>query len=1215
MKKLFYTCALLVSGFGAFAQNCLWHENFETVDSLTSDPAGQWTQTSQVFLSGSSSYFSPVTVTPNAAQTISFNTTGMTFVTLSFWHICRVDFLDAATLEYSVDGGANWLPIDDSNMDATSCSKGVFFGQGSVFTSASNLNWDPANPGTPANNTMWCKESFDISVVGGNTTAQVRWLLTDLDGNGANGYPGWYIEDVCINYAPCELNPPVHVNNLLSGTVYSLGPYTLSDSIFDASGIASANLVYVINPNTPPATPVVVAMTNIGQDFYQGVIPAVNDGDTVCYYFEATDASTCANYSRDPLLNCQQFIATTGIGFPFCDNFDSQNLWANTTVSGSSWDLGTPASSPPAPLSSPNSWEVALNASYLDNTETYLTITQPIDFGPALNGTVDFWFYSNAETGWDGARLEWKSGTSPTWQTLGDCNSTAPIAQNWYNDCDLNSSLDDAWTGTAQTWVNAKHNVAIMGGHPNVEFRFVFTSDASVTGEGFAVDDFCITVPPPEDAGISVVVSPNGQVPAGTCDPVTVTITNFGNQPLSSIPVSYINTVSGHTVNETWFGTLAPGTSVNYTFTACDTILSGAYCIQAYTSLPFDGNTANDSSLSCVFGIPSLSVTSCDDFETGSLGWVATGQWQLGTPNFGATTGAYSGTNAWDINLNGPYSTNSNDTLYTPFYIINGIVNPALRFFQNRNTLSGDAGFRIEFSENTGPWQTLGSTFSVPVDATNWYNQTNVNNSFLPGWDGNSNGWIKSTFSLASVLTGAATNVRFRFIFESGFNGGGDGVSIDDFCVISPPPIDAGVVTISQPTPQSPEGILVDVIVTIKNFGTTPLTTVPVEWASGASSGNGVYNGNLLPGLIATVTISTPQFTVPTGPFTLCAYTQVTGDGDNSNDTTCMDGIGIPVLTPTACLNFEANNASWIPSNGANASLWEWGTPAFGATTGAHSGVNAWDVSLNGPYTTNMDDTLYTNIYDVTTAVNPFLSFWHNRNTVSGDDGYYIEYNIDGGPIWQTLGIINDPNAQNWYNQVNLNFIGISAWDGNSNGWVRSTYNLNPIIAGFASFLRFRFIFHSDQFGNPTDGVSIDDFCIAIPPPLDAGAIVAQSLGGGALTAGLTDQVQINAKNFGNNALTTFGLTYAIKDINNTVIFTSSTVTWNGNLVNSQTTGLITHPDIYTVPGGEYSICAWTTLIGDGDASNDTVCGSAVGVPIIAIDYNNTYCDDLKVAM
>ena len=93
------------------------------------------------------------------------------------------------------------------------------------------------------------------------------------------------------------------------------------------------------------------------------------------------------------------------------------------------------------------------------------------------------------------------------------------------------------------------------------------------------------------------------------------------------------------------------------------------------------------------------------------------------------------------------------------------------------------------------------------------------------------------------------------------------------------------------------------------------------------------------------------------------------------------------------------------------------GTPAFGATTGANSGTQAWDINLASAYGNNAGTYLYSPYFDLSNTYNAVLSFYQNFNTDQGVDGVILEYITNSAaPVWDTLGNFNDPNAQNWYN-------------------------------------------------------------------------------------------------------------------------------------------------------------------------------------------------------
>ena len=47
-----------------------------------------------------------------------------------------------------------------------------------------------------------------------------------MNGGGAGGYPGWFIDDICIQAAVSRVNPPniVLLVAIRQGTIYNLAP-------------------------------------------------------------------------------------------------------------------------------------------------------------------------------------------------------------------------------------------------------------------------------------------------------------------------------------------------------------------------------------------------------------------------------------------------------------------------------------------------------------------------------------------------------------------------------------------------------------------------------------------------------------------------------------------------------------------------------------------------------------------------------------------------------------------------------------------------------------------------------------------------------------------------------------------------------------------------------------------------------------------------------
>ena len=256
--------------------------------------------------------------------------------------------------------------------------------------------------------------------------------------------------------------------------------------------------------------------------------------------------------------------------------------------------------------------------------------------------------------------------------------------------------------------------------------------------------------------------------------------------------------------------------------------------------------------------------------------------------------------------------------------------------------------------------------------------------------------------------------------------------------------------------------------------------------------------------MLKLIAIPVPSFALPVGEFNFCIYIDFVNDCDHTNDTLCVNLVGIPTYAPTYSTpfidNFDGINFGWTTGSAAINSgfnKWEWGLPNFGATNSTHSGPKCWDLNLNTDYSSPADAFLYSPYFDFSLAgINgdPELSFWRNNNTTLNTDGFTVEYSLNNSSNWVTLGAPFDLSCgTNWYDAI-LNS-GVGGFTGNSantagstNGWVKSIYRMNsfctPAMNG-ASIVQFRFRFLANSF-TPLDGASIDDFSIIPEPQHDA---------------------------------------------------------------------------------------------------------------------------------
>ncbi|HNB81729.1 MAG TPA: CARDB domain-containing protein, partial [Chitinophagaceae bacterium] len=99
---------------------------------------------------------------------------------------------------------------------------------------------------------------------------------------------------------------------------------------------------------------------------------------------------------------------------------------------------------------------------------------------------------------------------------------------------------------------------------------------------------------PNNDMGVTAITAPASPMTVGS-QPVTVTISNFGGNTLTSANINF--TVNGGTaVTQAWTGSLAPCQSVSFTFSTPYNFTGSSFAIKAYTSSPnglTDPNNAN----------------------------------------------------------------------------------------------------------------------------------------------------------------------------------------------------------------------------------------------------------------------------------------------------------------------------------------------------------------------------------------------------------------------------------------------------------------------------------------------------------------------------------------------------------------------------------------------------------------------------------------------
>lgn len=406
------------------------------------------------------------------------------------------------------------------------------------------------------------------------------------------------------------------------------------------------------------------------------------------------------------------------------------------------------------------------------------------DFTSYANVNLSFWYHAFGATQGN-LNVESRVTSSGAWTAV-----AGPIT----DDVDL-------W----QEWSGC-----LNGGVDSVQFRFVYVSGSSFTGD-IALDDISVSALAPVDIGVTDIVGIAG-CGLSTTETIEITVCNFSN-PIpagTAIPVSF--SINGGTpVTETFTtsavlaGICAGGGCENYTFTAtADLSASGNYTIDAWTSYGMDMVTGNDSTSTVAISIPVYGgIPYFEDFEGGANGWTvdnsANGTWAFGTPAKAVIIGAASGDSCFvNGGLTGSYNSNEQSSVTSPCLDIstaNGSEHVTMKVWWN-SEFSWDGANLFSSVDGGANWTQEGS-FGDPM---NWYTDNTINGNPQgsgEGWTGRessgngSGGWVCASRALDSAMMVNNTSIQFRIGFGSDGSVQDDGFAFDDFAIGYPFAYDA----------------------------------------------------------------------------------------------------------------------------------------------------------------------------------------------------------------------------------------------------------------------------------------------------------------------------------------------------------------------------------------------------------------------------------------
>jgi hypothetical protein len=265
--------------------------------------------------------------------------------------------------------------------------------------------------------------------------------------------------------------------------------------------------------------------------------------------------------------------------------------------------------------------------------------------------------------------------------------------------------------------------------------------------------------------------------------------------------------------------------------------------------------------------------------------------------------------------------------------------------------------------------------------------------------------------------------------------------------------------------------------------------------------------------------------------------------------------------------------------------MWEHGIPQGTVINQAYSAPNVWMTKLAEPYPNDTVGYLEFPVQNFSGVTDPYLSFYYWVESESGEDGAYIEYSINNGQTWLTLGGIDDPDGYHWYTDYLTN--GKPGYSGSSNGWVGAFIKMSALSN--KTNVRLRIGFVSDASVN-ADGFAIDDIVISaynVPNNVALTEIVTPT---SPTTTGTTQTVKVKIANVGTNVVTNVPISYKVN--NSTAI----NGTYSGS-INPGDTVDYTFTQTYQAPHIDYTLCAYSRYPSDIVRINDTLCMNIHSLP------------------
>lgn len=665
-----------------------------------------------------------------------------------------------------------------------------------------------------------------------------------------------------------------------------------------------------------------------------------------------------------------------------------------------------------------------------------------------------------------------------------------------------------------------------------VQFRFTVTKGSRVGGfQWVAIDDFRLDELGRTDVGVTAISEPLSSPGLGN-ETIEIEFVNTGQFDIASgVKIPFAYRVNGGVIERDThtLASLFPADQSTRSFsftTPFNFATSGNYEVEVWSELIADVVEENDSTSRNIVSVATITAFPYkEDFEAGNGTYIGTGEFELGQPAGDYIDDAASGSDAFVTRLSGDVDGtvgNSSHSLLSPIFDFTGLTaDPILKF-----AYQGDATSTVNrlhlFSQEI-PATSSRKVVSDNFTSVNWYNNTNVANSWTGNNPSDSNAWDTAQIELIG-FKGKVVRLQWEYVHQ--VNGGDEGFGIDDIQIIPAASNDVAVKEVF--TPKGICGIgKVALEVDVRNFGSNQAFGFEIGYTvNGGIAVIDTVTDTLQPGAIERFTFTQPIDYGTVGNYDVEAFTLLSNDAETANDTASGNRVftSASISTFPYVEDFESSDGGWRTVGPDAPAIWEHGTPSATHISGAGSGSKAWVTQLSGDLKNNSQAFLLSPCFDFSgLAVDPEITFLHSYDMRTSDE-HRLEMSLDGGMTWAVVGSTTSDGTL-WYNDAND-----TAWNGahaaGVGNWERAIHSL----AGSAGKTKVRLRFEmSNTFNfNGFEGAGVDSIAIGLPTAADVKIVAIEEIECGFNNA---NEIKITVTNLGGTSENGLSVAYQIDGV------------------------------------------------------------------------------------